>query len=436
MTESGVLEYFPPWYQHGDPDEFGYAVLYGFVALATIWLLEYVCELILFSTADGILLSDAAAHIALNNSNWVDIAQWVWNMDKHSRLCRRAFMALVFRCLLVGIDLGILMQAVPRDIYVYENMVGGTELSFSPSAVRDYTAESKVHFPLCKADLVRYKGFKPTAQGMICLVQVAGKPFNFENNSAVATFHFKSTNGMLEIRSTRLHNQHAIRHIMRLTGGQTGDDADLLLVSDRDILELAPQAALITAELPPVNGWDCKPQRISNVTAVLNCTAAPREDLTFKFHRPVILELYGRVGTVKVNPKGTIYSDLGGKPEDPLETNGLGPRLGIITRPRLCIFPAIILLLSIGVLALAMRALIGSQDFVWKLWLFLSLNAGMTSTNTPLSTNCAEIDVENWIMWRGEIVRRTFNFPQLKIVERPRLYPDVSEITRTTFQNI
>ncbi len=74
MTESNVLEYFSPWYQRGDPDHFVYAVLYGFIALATIWLLEYICELILFSTAKGILLSDAAAHIALNNSNWLDIA--------------------------------------------------------------------------------------------------------------------------------------------------------------------------------------------------------------------------------------------------------------------------------------------------------------------------------------------------------------------------
>ena len=189
-------------------------------------------------------------------------------------------------------------------------MVVGTELSFSPNAVRDYTPESKIRLTLCKADSIRYKEFKPRALGIIRLVQVSGKPFKFENNSAVATFYFKSTNGMLEIRSTRLHHQQAIRHLMRITGGQIGHDADLLIASDGDVLELVPRSALITAELPPINGWGCKPRRLSYLTAVLNCTAALREDLTFQFHKSVILKLYGCVGTVKVDPKAKVYSNL------------------------------------------------------------------------------------------------------------------------------
>ncbi len=409
MTESNVLEYFPPWYQRGDPDQFVYALMYGFTALATIWLLEYICELILFSTAEGILLSDVAAHIALKNSNWLDIARWVWSMDKNSKLCRRAFMALIFRCVLVGIDLGILMQAVPREINVYESMVGGTELSFSPTAARDYTVESKIRFPLCKTDLVRYKGFNSRALGIICLVQKSGKPFNFENNSAVATFHFESREGMLEIRSTRLHNQHAIRHFMRLYGGQTGDDADLLLALNRDILELAPQAALITAKRAPFTDWGCKPRRLSNITAILNCSAAPREDVTFQLHKTVVLELYGRVGTVKVGSKANVYSDVRRNPGKPFETNGLGLLLGTVTRPRLCIFPAIILLFFIGAIALTMRVFIGPQDFAWKLWLFFSLSAGMSNTNTPLSLRSSQIDVIGGTIQRGKIVRRSFH---------------------------
>ncbi len=75
MTAPNVLEDSPPWYQHGDPGVFGYALMYIVVALATIWLLEYIRELILFSTEKGTLLSDAAAHIALNNSNWLDIVR-------------------------------------------------------------------------------------------------------------------------------------------------------------------------------------------------------------------------------------------------------------------------------------------------------------------------------------------------------------------------
>ena len=402
MTESNLLEYFPPWYQHGDPDDFVTAVMYGVVALATIWLLEYICELILFSTAKGILLSDAAAHIALNNSNWLDIARWVWCMDRNTRLCRRAFMALVFRFVLVGIDLGILMQAVPQEINVYENMVGGTELSFSPNATFVPVPGSKVLLPLCKADLIWYKSFEATASRTICVVQVTNKSFNSEDNSSAATFYFKSSNGMLEIRSTRLHNLYAIRHFMRLDGGQNNDVPYILIASGRDMVELAPRAAQFSAEIQLTKGWGCVSRRTSNVTAVLNCSTTPPGDLTFKFHSLVILQLYARVGTAKINPKGTVYFDLGKKPGKTLETNGLGPRLGTITRPRLCIFPALILLISIGGVALVLRVFTGPQDFAWKLWIFLSLSAGMSNKNIPLSTMCTEIDVMNGVIWRGE----------------------------------
>ncbi len=437
MTESGVLEYFPPWYQHGDPDEFGYAVLYGFVALATIWLLEHICELVLFSTAKGILLSDAAAHIALNNSNWLDVARWVLKMRKNSRLCRRAFIALVFRCALVAVDVGIILQAIPHDVVVYENMVGGTELSLSPNAERAHIPELRNAFLSCKPDLFRYEGFDATTSRTICLVNVPSRPSNLDGNSTVATFYFAFSKGMLRIRSNRLYNRYLIRHSMRIVGGQTGSDTDLLVSSDRDTLELAPQAALIASEIPLVQGWGCVSQRTSDVSAIMNCTTAPPGDLTSQIHDWMILGLFDRIGTVKVNPKGTVYSipgrestkDASGvtKPAKLLETKGLGPRLGTLRRPRLCIFPALILLFCIGVVSLVVRFFTGSQDFAWKLWLFLSISAGMSNTNTPFSTRCTEIDVRNGAMWSSDFFRRRFDGQELDIEERPRLHSDVPE---------
>ncbi len=429
MTAPHLLEYFPPWYQRGDPDEFVFAMMYGFIALATIWLLEYISELILFSTAEGILLSDAAAHIALNNSNWVDIARWAWSMDKNSRLCRRAFIALIFRCALVAIDLGILMQAVPQDISIFENMVGGTELSFSPSAIRSPTSGSKLLLPLCKGDLIWYEGFDTTSARTICLVQVPNRSFISANNSTVAMFYFNSSNGMLQIQSTRLNNQYAIRHFMRIDSGQKGKERITLVSSTRNLIELAPRAAQIAAEIQLLNDWGCVQRRASNITAVLNCTTAPLGDLTFPFHSSVILELYDRVGTVKIDPKGTVYSIQGRKLGEELETEGRGPHLGTITRPRLCIFPALILLFCVGAISFVMRGFTGSQDFAWKLWLFLSFSAGVSNKNTPLNTKCMEIDVMNGVMWRGEISRRPFDGTQPNIEERPRLHSDVPENT-------
>ncbi len=311
-------------------------------------------------------------------------------------------MALIFRCILVAIDLGILVQAVPHEINVYENIVGGTELSFSANATFVPVPRSKIHLPLCKADLIWYNGFEATASRTICVVQVTNKLFIFEDNSSAAIFYFKSSNGMQEIRSTRLHNQYAIRHFIRLDGGRNDYVPNTLIASCRDMLELAPRAGQFSAELALTKGWGCVPRRTSNVTAVLNCSAAPPGDLTLKFLGLVILELYARVGTTKINPKRTFYFDLGKKPRQTLETNGLGPRLGTITRPRLCIFPALILLVSISGVSLVLRVFTGPHDFAWKLWLFLSLSAGMSNKNTTLSTMRTEIDVMNGVMWRGD----------------------------------
>ncbi len=315
--------------------------------------------------------------------------------------------------------------------------VGGTELSFSPNAVRVHTPELRTALVSCKTDLVQYKGFNPTASRTICLLNVPSRPSHSDENSTVATFSLVFVNEMLRIESNRLDNRYLIRHSMRLVGGQTGDGPDLLIASKRDTAELAPKAALIAWEIPLVEGWNCVPRRGSNVSAIMNCTTAPPGPLASRVHRSVILGLFNRVGTMKIDPKGTVYSvpgresttDASGEiqPAKPLETNGLGPRLGTITRLRLCIFPALILLICIGVVALVVRFFTDSQDFVWKMWLFLSLSAGTGNTSTPLSKKCTEIDVMYGVMWRSDLVRRTFDGQELDIEERPQLHSDVPE---------
>lgn len=68
-----VLRYEPRWYHWGDPDSVLLALAYGALALGTIFLVEYISAALLFSKANGILISDAAALIAFNNSSWVDV---------------------------------------------------------------------------------------------------------------------------------------------------------------------------------------------------------------------------------------------------------------------------------------------------------------------------------------------------------------------------
>ncbi len=90
-------------------------------------------------------------------------------------------------------------------------------------------------------------------------------------------------------------------------------------------------------------------------------------------------------------------------------------------------FSALILLLRVGIVSVIVWFFMGSQDFAWKLWLFLSHSASMSNRSTPFSTKCTEIDVTNGVMWKGDLVQRTFDGQDLDIEERPQLHSDVPE---------
>lgn len=159
-------------------------------------------------------------------------------------------------------------------------------------------------------------------------------------------------------------------------------------------------------------------------SAMLNCTKPQMHVSEKDLHDFVIGKLLNRIGTVKVNTNGTEYSLVGSK--EPVGTNGKGRRIGVISRRRLCLYPAILLLGSISLLTLSVEFCVGSHDLAWKLWLYLSLAAGMDDTNTPLSTKFTEIQIFNQRIWGGNMFHPTFDGQQLDIEERPRLPIDIS----------
>lgn len=91
---SPMLRYKPIWYHLGDADSVPLALACGALALGTIFLVEYISAALLSSKANGILISDAAALIAFNNSSWLEVLRWVFvkrprkTLDR--RICKRA----------------------------------------------------------------------------------------------------------------------------------------------------------------------------------------------------------------------------------------------------------------------------------------------------------------------------------------------------------
>lgn len=123
------LQYAPSWYHLSDPDYVFGAFFYGSLLLATISLVEYIFTGVLFSKANGVIISDAAAHVAFNNSSWFEVFCWIFmkrpprSTCSERRVCKRAALALFLRIGVLVFDLVILGLSLPHEIEVYDEEV-------------------------------------------------------------------------------------------------------------------------------------------------------------------------------------------------------------------------------------------------------------------------------------------------------------------------
>jgi len=75
--------------------------------------------------------------------------------------------------------------------------------------------------------------------------------------------------------------------------------------------------------------------------------------------------------------------------------------VGVIDRPRVCILPAVIMFLSLLVVATIVRYTKGKQDLSFKQWAFVSRAYGSENTTNPLYSECSEF--EKWNTADGSI---------------------------------
>jgi len=212
MSEGLVLAYKPLWHLIGDPDSISFAFGYGLLALTTIWLLEHIFQLILFSiTTDNVMLSESDAHIAFNNSSWFDIYRWLRRRPvKNSRLCRRALAAIILRIIIICADLLVVFFDVPREVAVYENQVGSTVLDFEQHRYVGPKTSLDMWKQTCRPDPIRFDGFNPTAMRQICLLTLT----NLNGTRGNEQVEFFSEEGDIRIEQ---YGVQRISYIIALT---------------------------------------------------------------------------------------------------------------------------------------------------------------------------------------------------------------------------
>eukprot|EP00171_Calliarthron_tuberculosum_P015177 IDg15177t1 len=128
------MQYEPTWYHVGDADKKVFAVLYGVLAIATVWVFESIVHLLLFSSNLHISLSEAAALVTFKGASCPASLRWAVSSRRGAKRCRRAYFAFLLRILVTLVDIAIVVLAVPQDINISEDHVGSTQLNLLASS--------------------------------------------------------------------------------------------------------------------------------------------------------------------------------------------------------------------------------------------------------------------------------------------------------------
>lgn len=131
MADPIPLKFQPRWDRIGDADKTGFAILYGIIAMTTVWLFENLVENLLFPSNMTISISDAAALLTFQGASWVDIVKWNSKSHRGNRRNRRAYIAVLLRLAITLVDVFIVFLSIPQEMKVLESDVGRPELNLS-----------------------------------------------------------------------------------------------------------------------------------------------------------------------------------------------------------------------------------------------------------------------------------------------------------------
>jgi len=170
------LTYEAPWYQYGDADQPEFAILYGLIAIATMWIVESILHNLLFSSGDHISVAEVAALFTFKGASWSEIFRWNLR-GRGIRRSRRAHIAILLRLVVTLVDIAIVVLAVPRDFPVKESFIGRPIITFDtqPPARKLLPKPSAIPFELhtCIWDKVQFRKFTPNAAIMVCFTSLS-----------------------------------------------------------------------------------------------------------------------------------------------------------------------------------------------------------------------------------------------------------------------
>ena len=178
-----ALDYHPTWDNVGDADNFLIAIAYGIIAMGTIWTIERLFDRLLFSAGLDLSVAEASSLVVLKGCSWVDIVQWLRTKKREKKLLhisrretanlnKKALASMLFRFLIVILDICVIFASLPRSITLKESDVGSSQLNFLQQGqklirVREIGTREDSLSP-CLRDRTIYKGFVASAVRQVC----------------------------------------------------------------------------------------------------------------------------------------------------------------------------------------------------------------------------------------------------------------------------
>ena len=391
MSES--LEFHPKWYHFGDPDVPIFSVLYGAIALFTIYLLEYVSSRLLYSSAEGILLSDAAAQTTYSGASFIKLIEWFFNRPAaiQRRLCRRALVGIFLRYLILCADIGILYLSIPRKIDVLEHQVGTTQLSYSASVIKLHT-DLNQKSP-CEFDSIRYSGFTPKVIRQICVRGGSiSRVFSMNNFNLSGMYVFAQGPefgkrllvivGDTESMFTLTHSARFVQDYEETSKTNSETPQEIFMPIPENFVYQASDAFLELEVFSKMCNERVTHKNENYTFVGIRCVKNP--ELTESTIDDAVVRFLLSAGT---KPVGSDNRKV----------------VGSINRPRLCLIPSVVMVAGIISIAGLINLLRGTQPLAFKQWSYTCRTAKLENDLNPIFSEDAELQ----IMGDGSIQMRS-----------------------------
>lgn len=383
-----TLAYRAPWYYRGDPDDLFIGLLYGIVAIATIFCVECISEKVLFFKSEGIVSSDIAARISYSNSTWFDVGRWLFQRSNNP-FCKRPILALIHRLFVVLVDILIIFLSLSRSIDVTERDTGITGLSFQTKRHTDITTP-------CLRDNIEYEGFMPKAVREVCLTTVWMSQFTVNNiyglsqslqrrEKNVVIIAIDEGSDRLYVGDVRSNTLHSIALFMRMSG------------NNRMTINFGPRNATVDEAVEILLRYNCTkiamPRLAKSIENELRKSSAVDCNVLYQGGADSILRPHELLFSHTATHKEAVPLIFKRQTSDYIPITG-EQIVGTINRPRLCIFPSLILLASLGFIALVLNLRNDTEDVIYKLWVFVSQKADKDIPCNPLRSESVELKSE------------------------------------------